>query len=144
MGCANSKENLRDMYLDPDNNLRVFDPSAPIKRIGSEELAYIANLEAKKIEGGEEFYLISVEWLGEWLQFAKGTGGVTSFSKKIDNSVLLDSEHKFKLRSNARFKKDFRAIDKEVWNYYFQRYGGGPVIVFYGTCRSRLLSFSMN
>lgn len=134
MGCVNSRDGGRtkDMYLDPENNLRIHDPSIPIKRIGSEELEFVANLESKVVCGAEEFYLISVDWLGDWLRFAKGAGGVSSFSRKIDNSALVDPKYSHKLRASARFKKEYRIIDKEIWNYYFERYGGGPVIVFYG------------
>ena len=137
MGCINSTSggNTKDMYLDPENTLQVYDPSLPIKRIGSEELAFVANLESKAISGGEEFYLISVNWLSDWLKFAKGAAGVSTFSRKIDNSMLIDPHNEYKLRATARFKKEYRAIDKEVWDFYFQRYGGGPVIVFYGTLR---------
>lgn len=136
MGCINSTAggNSKDMYLDPNNTLQVYDPSVLIKRIGSEELAFVANLESKTISGGEEFYLISVDWLSDWLKFAKGTAGVSSFNRKIDNTMLIDPQNEFRLRATARFKKEYRAIDKEVWEFYFQRYGGGPVIVFNGEC----------
>ena len=95
MGCINSTEgeNTKDMYLDPDNNLKVYDPTIPIKRIGSEELQFVANLESKIVTGGEEFYLISVDWLSEWLNFAKGTNGVRKFSRKIDNKVGIDIQY---------------------------------------------------
>jgi hypothetical protein len=139
MGCANSKpDGVRDMYLDPNSVLKVYDPAAGIKHIGSEELAFVGGLEGKAVTGGEEFYLISVDWLTDWLSFAKGTAP-QNFARKIDNSMLIDPQCDYKLRETARFKKEYRAIDKDVWEYYFERYGGGPVIVFYGELRIGLL-----
>lgn len=133
MGCVNSKGggDAKDMYLDPDNNLRIHDPSAAVKRVGAEELAFVSSLESKKVTGGEEFYVISVDWLTDWLKFARGSGSTSAFRRKIDNRSLVDPQNP-KLRATARFKKEFRVVDKEVWDYYFERYGGGPVMIFYG------------
>lgn len=129
MGCLNSKPPPRlEMYFDPSGILRKYDPTLP--RNGADELKFVSARDSHVVKGGEEFYLISVDWLGGWVNFAKGN--TSSFNEKINNIPLIDPAKEFKLRATARFKKEFRAIDKEVWNFYFERYGGGPVLVFYG------------
>jgi hypothetical protein len=119
MGCLNSTaQQSPDMYLDPGNVLRKFDPSSRGRRVGSEELAFVASQDTNKVNGGEEFYLISVSWLSNWMNFANGN--VVSFSDRIDNKSLIDPANDQKLRATARFKKEYRVIEKSVWNFYFE------------------------
>ena len=57
----------------------------------------------------------------------------------IDNYILMDA-HKERLRPNAKPKKDFRPINKSVWEFFFHLYGGGPVITLKG--KAILTSYS--
>ena len=119
MGCLNSTaQQAPDMYLDPGNVMRKFDPLNRGRRVGSEELAFVASQDTNKVKGGEEFYLISVAWLSNWMNFANGN--MVSFNDRIDNKSLIDPVNDQKLRATARFKKEYRAIEKSVWNFYFE------------------------
>ena len=134
MGCINSTSDASsrppEMYLDPGGALVKFDATLLKSHIGSEELNFVSSKDSNKVQGGEEFYLINVKWLSDWMNFVKGNQAV--FNDKIDNSSLIDSSNEFKLRATARFKKEYRVIERVIWTYYFERYGGGPVLVFYG------------
>ena len=118
------------MYMNPSSELVIFDPTIVKNGLGSHQLAFVAARDSIKIQGGAEFYLIHIDWLAKWLQFA--TGETNKFLSKINNTDLIDESNDYKLKSTARFKKQYRVFDKIAWEYLFQRYGGGPVIYFYG------------
>ncbi len=132
MGCINSTNRPPEMYLDPSGILVKYDASSIKTRIGSEELSFVSSKDSNKVLGGEEFYLINIKWLSDWMNFAKGN--IAVFNDKIDNSSLVDSSNEFKLRATARFKKEYRVIERVICTYYFESYGGGPALVFY--CKS--------
>ena len=47
---------------------------------------------------------------------------------EIDNSVLMDSENKVKLRKGLVEKKDYVLLTEEAWGELYSWYGGGPEI----------------
>lgn len=106
---------------------------------------FVASHDSNVMKGGNECYIITVTWLNTWLAYAKGImicnkiislnhgiGESKEIPPKIDNSSLVERSDKYQVRSNLVVKVDFRPISKDVWEYYFKKYGGGPIIVFYG------------
>ncbi len=130
MGCVNSVPRPPSMYLDPKGTLKVYDPNAAPKHNPKMQYKHVASKDAVKVRGGEEFYIISVAWLSQWIEYTSEK--IPVFTLPIDNTPLVDSSNPSRLSKEVRFKKDFRLVEKQVWEYYFELYGGGPVMVLYG------------
>lgn len=45
-----------------------------------------------------------------------------------------------KFRADVDIKSDFRSVRKEVFEFLFRCYGGGPVIYFYGELSVKLFA----
>lgn len=130
MGCINSVPQASLMYKDPAGNLHVYNPSEAPNHSPSMQVKHVATREQGKVRGGEEFYLITRSWLTQWIEFTKGD--VPKFATRIDNSLLIDPSDANKLLSTVEFKKDYRLVRKEVWEYYFELFGASPIIVLTG------------
>jgi hypothetical protein len=133
MGCTNSISKhylVPDMYMDSSGTLKAFYPDKELIHDPKAELSFISTRDASVVAGGEEMYLISKQWISEWISFAQGEQ--PGFNKRIDNKSLVDPNNRNRFRSSARFKADFRLVDKHVWDFYFKHYGGGPVLFLFG------------
>lgn len=77
------------------------------------------------------WYLVSDSWLAQWRNFA--VRGSASDDKPIEppgaicNQVLLKKNGKPK--SGLLPIQHYRGISKQLWDYFFSIYGGGPEIV---------------
>ncbi len=71
----------------------------------------------------ESWYLINSQWLRRWSDFSHNKGPLPG---PIDNWILLEKNGtpKPKLVRSTHY----RGVVKEVWDYFHQLYGGGPVI----------------
>lgn len=89
----------------------------------SEERKQINQLDRTYITAGEVWYIITDKWLKQWMDFARSDGPQPG---PIDNSILLmtNGEPKAKLKVSIHY----RGVVKEVWDYFHQHYGGGPII----------------
>jgi ubiquitin carboxyl-terminal hydrolase 20/33 len=90
------------------------------------EAAAISELDTRQInsERGEQWHLIDTHWLNEFLAFRDGRqrnppGPITN-----DRLVIEDGQPRVGLRRGV----NYRAVNPQVWDYLFGRYGGGPVI----------------
>mmetsp|Transcript_19847 Transcript_19847/g.35931 ORF Transcript_19847/g.35931 Transcript_19847/m.35931 type:complete len:263 (-) Transcript_19847:32-820(-) len=73
-----------------------------------------------------EWYLIDSEWLKRWRDYALRGG---SCPGPITNERLLDPRRQRLVpKSNLRPAHDYRGVGEEVWNFFLERYGGGPAI----------------
>jgi len=70
------------------------------------------------------FYLIDLNWLAEWRNFAFKDGPLPG---PIDNSRLVDPETG-KPKSGLLLKDDYRGVNEALWNFWHERYGGGPAV----------------
>lgn len=164
MGCTSSKEGVAPpgellgskplIYLDPDDRQVEHQPNKHKTNDLTKEWAYVSGNDSSVVSGGEEYYLISSIWLQRWLDAARpGESDKPKTAKNvgpINNSSLLREDDDYSLRENVKFKKDYRAVSKKVWEFFFQTYGeiachlrfcnacnnssvegGGPVILFY-------------
>ena len=87
---------------------------------------------------GEYWYLISTPWLLAWLKFASANKGETGVPAPlpgpIDNSVLLMSGSKTGPTCGGdavpglERVRDYRGVNRRVWDTLVRFYGGGPVI----------------
>jgi hypothetical protein len=128
------------MYLDPADMLVAY-PGGRKKHDAAAEWKFVSDNDAPVVGGGEEYYLINSLWLTSWANFAAPPVDVTAgapapappaaFYDPIDNNPLIDVNNEYALRRNAKFKKEYRAISKAVWDFLFSLYGGGPVLLFY-------------
>lgn len=130
MGCTNSVPDALDMgalpamYRDPQDRLIVFDGNSRRKHDPAIEWAFVVDNDASEVEGGLEYYLINSSWLRDWKRFAaQEDPTITTFYNPIDNSVLVDEDDDYALSRTARFKKDYRVVDKKLWEFMFQAYG---------------------
>jgi hypothetical protein len=132
MGCLNSKPaNVEEdaMYTNPQGQMIAYGKKS--QHDFAEEVMFVSAHDSKVMSGGNECYIISSMWLDVWLAFAQGE--VQRHPGKIQNGHLVESNDPYKFRDNVVPKTDYRPISKDVWEYYFTKYGGGPVILFYGT-----------
>lgn len=75
-------------------------------------------------------YLISSEWVNEWLKFTQNNdkfkesppGPVSNESLEKD---LVFDENFDKVKKNM----DYYFLTKEVWEFFFNIYGGGPALM---------------
>jgi len=129
--CVNSDSSPQkhevQFYKDCNGNSREF--SANVVHKYNEELNFVSALDSFVMKPNDEWYVINVDWLSHWLEFAKGMAPLPP--GQISNSDLVDDTKPKKLRSNLAVKRDFRCVCKEVWNFFYEKYGGGPVLYFH-------------
>jgi hypothetical protein len=128
MGCCQSEPPVQ-AYYEPTGELVQYEN--PKKHSPKQELAFVSANDQTRFSPSMDCYVISAHWHSLWLDFA------TKIRKDppppVDNHVLLDPVNNDKtLKNGLKHKKDFRPISKAVWQYYFKKYGGGPVILFQG------------
>lgn len=135
MGCTGSvaatglPRETQQMYLNPQEVVIRF--SGQRKHVAYEELAFVSQHDTKVTNPGDEVYIVCTEWMIQWKQFVGGNEQYCHFHSQINNESLVDPFNEFKMRSNAKFKEEYRVVAKELWEYYFELYGGGPVLLFY-------------
>lgn len=72
----------------------------------------------------ETFYLIDLTWLSEWRNFAFKEGPIPG---PIDNSRLVDPQTGV-AQSGLALKDDYRGVNQALWDFWHERYGGGPAV----------------
>lgn len=78
---------------------------------------------------GEFWYAISAKWISNWLLFiAKPHASNQVEPGEICNQELLDDAGN-SIRKDVNIKTHFRLINQRTWDFYVERYGGGPTIV---------------
>eukprot|EP01038_Epipyxis_sp_PR26KG_P006562 gene6562-9019_t len=123
MGCCASKIIVHAYYEPSKGKLIQFNP--PLNHNGGVELRFVSSHDKYIFQPGDDCYLILAAWLSAWLEFAMGKSKFVP--GEINNYLLVDA-NKEHVVSSVRTKKDYRTIKKEVWEYLFERYGGGPAI----------------
>jgi ubiquitin carboxyl-terminal hydrolase 20/33 len=108
---------------DPSNCQQCIDEEDALNARRKREEKDIQALDTSKIELGEFWYLISSEWLVSWGQFKSGTGAPPG---PISNDHLMrDNEPRLNLLRGAHY----RGVNRNVWQYFYRIYGGGPMLV---------------
>lgn len=98
----------------------VSDP-AQLERRQQEEKEFIRRHDTAE---ADVWYLVDVHWLQEWKHFVTKDGTMPG---PIDNSRLVD-RHTGQSRRGLHPVNDYRGVNGEIWSYWHQRYGGGPVV----------------
>jgi hypothetical protein len=124
MGCVQSAPGLH-AYYSPTGLLISYE--RPKKHSARREYQYVSSQDAKRFQADDDCYLLCISWHKAWLNYALKRTKVVP--RMIENYTLLDGKRE-QLRTNVMPKKDFRPINKAVWEYLFHQYGGGPVITF--------------
>lgn len=124
MGCLQSAPALH-AYYSTSGELVSFE--RPKKHSAKREYQYVQLEDAKRFRPNDECYLLCTSWHESWLDFVLKRTKMPP--PAIDNLILLENDM---LRPNAKPKKDFRPINRVVWEYFFTLYGGGPVILMRG------------
>ena len=106
-----------------------------------DELSFVSTLDSFVMKPNDEWYVINVDWLSQWLEFAKGM--IPIAPGPISNINLVDEAKPRKLRSNLAVKRDFRCVCKEVWNFFYEKYGGGPILYFHGMTKIIMFGFEV-
>ena len=129
MGCTSSKLDagelggLPALYLDPDDRLIAFDGDSKRQHDPDSEWAFAAANDSSEVSGGDECYLIGSVWLKSWKRFATREDPAAVCCGPIDNAALIEEDDEYALRRTAKFKRDYRAIGKRLWEFFFQAYG---------------------
>ena len=131
-GCLDDDEQKKVLfYIDCNGTVREFNKD--IVHNSNDELNFVSTLDSFIMKPNDEWYIVDIEWLSTWLLFARGVSDIPP--GPISNKKLLYTSKKkkvMKLRGDLIVKTHYRCVRKEVWNYFFERYGGGPVIYFHG------------
>jgi len=70
------------------------------------------------------WYIIDVNWLQAWKHFVTRGSQVPG---PIDNARLVD-RHTGRPKPDLHAVDDYRGVNREIWQFWQSRYGGGPVI----------------
>lgn len=127
MGLKNSKSLA---YYEPDGNLITYKSNK--KHNGKAEFLFVSSHDGG-FKAGDECYLIHSPWMDHWVNFIQAAHAPPGF---ISNSQLCDitgeePEIVIRMKKGMKPKSDFRPINKVVWRYLFELYGGGPVLFLY-------------
>lgn len=68
-------------------------------------------------------FVISMKWSREWTEFIFNGGKLPG---EIDNKCLFDEEGNIKKRLESL--RHYKSINKDVWDFLYAQYGGGPAI----------------
>jgi len=72
----------------------------------------------------DTWFLVDVMWLQEWKGFMRKEA---SYPAPIDNTRLVD-KHSHKPNPGLKLIQDYRGVNSAVWNFWQNRYGGGPIV----------------
>jgi hypothetical protein len=125
MGCCQPKQVVH-AYYEPTGELVLFE--YPKQHAARREFDYVQAHDITKFHPGMDCYVVPADWHTSWIEFV--TKATPKPPGPINNKLLLDE--KGRVKPGLKHKKEFRPISKSVWQYYFKRYGGGPVILFQG------------
>jgi hypothetical protein len=130
MGCNNSSVAIihdpLDAYYEPNGNL--IRNKLVTYHNSAEELKFISVRDSRGYNIDDDCYIISSEWLSSWLDFAMEKSSKSP--GRISNELLLTNLKVFDV--SVKPKKDFKPIHRDIWEYFFILYGGGPVFTFKG------------
>ncbi len=126
MGCLQAK-GIVHAYYDPSGELIRY--NKPQIHHAKEELVFVSSQDTKQFHPEDECYVISAKWLERWLLFAMRKKKL--LPGFISNNTLLSASGDT-VAEDLKPKDDYRPVNKAVWEYLFQLYGGGPVITFKG------------
>lgn len=133
MGCCNSQPSAPlHAYYNSLGSLVRYEP--PQNHNPKEEFEHVEKVDSQRFNPGDECYLISAQWLNDWIKFSmsyRTRGSAGKAPQPINNSMLLDVSGAH-VRTDVQSKHDYREVNQKVWEYLFKFYGGGPVIVFKG------------
>ena len=82
---------------------------------------------------GSVWYIMSESWLRSWRHYVFGVQSAPR-PGSVDNWALLESHDendfkKQKAKEGLRQVEDYRGVNRMVWEYFVNIYGGGPAIV---------------
>merc|ERR1719229_390584 len=109
----------------------------------TEELARVASIEADLLKlltslwwmGGNFRYIVSSKWFREWRSFV-GVGDPSPTTKNrppspVNNLDLFELDGSVRADLCEGVENDFVKLEQPVWDFFFQMYGGSPVILRY-------------
>jgi len=101
-----------------------------VKHSADDEFTFVNGNDRSGFQAGDECYLIQSKWLHSWLRYSSEKADPNP-PQEILNSSLLD-ESGFTTMAGILPKINYRPVTRQVWEYLFEVYGGGPVIAFIG------------
>lgn len=111
----------------PDQCKLCLEEERQLEERRAEEDRAISELDSKAIESGEQWYLMESRWLLQWQDFRNGASRVPP--GPITNHLLLLNPQSDIPRPNLFKGRHYRGVNRHVWKYLYERYGGGPEIV---------------
>uniref|UniRef100_K3X0T6 DUSP domain-containing protein n=1 Tax=Globisporangium ultimum (strain ATCC 200006 / CBS 805.95 / DAOM BR144) TaxID=431595 RepID=K3X0T6_GLOUD len=113
-----------DDFSKSDKKMQLHDIKAEVRKLKT--------LHQTRPNPGEMWYAISAKWIQDWLLFASKYKGDEKYSPgSIDNMCLVSDNllnGTFQIRTDLSIKKDFRMINRASWDFYQEKYEGGPAI----------------
>ena len=128
--CSNASKNTSPIFYYNPTGLPItyfaVKTKVNVRKSRKKDLAFLTSV-SEKILPESECYIISTTWMNKWKKFLSGD---SLRPETIDNSSLIVKGFKVRMKRNLTLKTDYRLINKEVWEYLYQTYGGNAVIVF--------------
>eukprot|EP00003_Mantamonas_plastica_P012261 TRINITY_DN221_c0_g1_i8.p1 TRINITY_DN221_c0_g1~~TRINITY_DN221_c0_g1_i8.p1 ORF type:complete len:536 (+),score=119.67 TRINITY_DN221_c0_g1_i8:1268-2875(+) len=94
----------------------------------NEEKDTINELDALPREPGDYWYIIENSWLSKWHTFTSNPNDPEIESPgEITNRFLVQQDG-VTPRRGLKKAHDYRGVNKHVWNFFIEKYGGGPTI----------------
>jgi hypothetical protein len=90
-----------------------------------EEVRIVTELDTLADNTSTEWYMVNEKWLSGWRDYV--CGHVTTCPGPIPNHELL-TENGMSARRGLEPAKHYRAVNRDVWAFYQEVYGGGPPI----------------
>eukprot|EP00971_Amphidinium_carterae_P221378 4394991-Amphidinium_carterae.1 len=84
----------------------------------ADELSFVKQHDTKN---PDSWFLIDAAWVQKWIAFVQGKGQEPG---PIDNTSLMQPD----AGSSLKPSKDYRGVNRKVWQYWQERYEGGPTI----------------
>lgn len=136
MGCCSSKEksefleNEKELYYRNLGGFMISYSACQDSPSREDESTFIADFDKSYMQPGDVMYIINSKWLSGWHAYIHGTGDRSKVGQ-IDNNNLYSFAGRVSLRKGLVVNHDYKPVCREVWEYYFQHYGGTPVIYFH-------------
>jgi hypothetical protein len=89
------------------------------------QLDFVKNNNTRRFGVGEQVFIVSTTWINSWKRFLQCDSA--PHPGPIRNDVLLDTHQR--PRRNLFRGKHYRGVNRRIWSYWIDKYGGGPEIV---------------
>ena len=123
-GEAATYKEIQNYY---DENGNLVSRRVPYLHDPLAEFKFVAQCDSMHSGPGEEVFVISTNWLAEWLDFVTNS---RAQPYRIRNEVLLEGDGSRTIKRGLMPLFHYRVVSAYTWNGLFIRYGGDFIVSF--------------